>query len=92
MIADVLAQAGGAPTDVLIQYGALGVLAALAIAAVRVLFQREVQALDLERKRADRLEAELAKANAAMQELAVGTLAEATRAISEALETTRGRP
>lgn len=89
----VLAQeVGTVGADLLAQYGALGFVALLAVAAVKVLFGREVQALDLERKRADRLEAELAKANAAMQELCVGTLAEATRAISNALAETKGRP
>jgi hypothetical protein len=78
-------------TDVFIQYGALGGVALLALLAVRVLYQRENIALDLERKRADRLEAELGKLNATVQERYVVTLTEATRAISEALDATRGR-
>lgn len=75
-----------------IQYSALGVIALLALGAVRVLFQREVRALDLERQRADRLEQELRTLNATIQDKYVATLAEATHAISEALEATRGRP
>jgi len=82
----------GASTDVLVQYGALGVLALLAIVAVRVLFQRETKSLDLERARADRLEQELARLNTAVQERTVPALTEATRVISEALEQMKGRP
>jgi hypothetical protein len=72
-----------------VQYGALGVIAFLALMAVRVLFQREVRALDHERERADRLEEELRKLNATIQERYVGTLSEATRAMSDVLDTVR---
>lgn len=83
-----LAQAAAADTttSIFIQYGALGVIAMLALGAVRVLFQREVKALDLERQRADRLEEELRKLNATVQERYVSTLADATRAMSELLD------
>jgi hypothetical protein len=85
-----LAQAGAA-TAPLLEFGVLGILSALALGAVRVLFQRETVALDLERRRVAELTAELARANSAMQQMSVTTLAEATRAISAALDATRER-
>lgn len=69
-----------------VQYGALGVIAFLALIAVRVLFQREVKALDHERGRADRLEEELRKLNATIQDKYVGTLSEATRVMGDVLD------
>lgn len=86
-----LAVSADPTTGVFLQYGALGVIALLALGAVRVLFQREVQALDLERKRADRLEEELRKLNSTVQERYVSTLTEATRAMSELLDHLRER-
>lgn len=73
-------------TSELIQYGALGVVAVLALAAVRVLFQREVNAHDLERKRADRLEEELRKLNSTIQDRYITTLGEASRVMVEVLD------
>lgn len=78
-------------TSVFVQYSALGVIALLALGAVRVLDQRAVRALDLERQRADRLEEELRKLNAAVQERYVTTLTEASRVMSDVLETVRSR-
>lgn len=89
---DTLAQAGVNPVDtsaVFIQYGALGVIALLALLAVRVLFQREVKALDLERQRADRLEDELRKLNTTIQERYLTTLTDATRVMGDILDTHR---
>lgn len=80
-----VAQAGNGTTEVFVQYGALGVIALLALVAVRVLFARVTATADLERARADRLEEELRKLNAAVQERYVATLSEATRAIAVAL-------
>jgi hypothetical protein len=83
-----LGQAQVTPTGVeseLIQLGAVGVVAALALLAVRVLFARVTATADLERARADRLEEELRKLNADIQERYLTTLSEATRAISAAL-------
>lgn len=72
-------------TSTLIQYGALGVIAALALGAVRVLFGREVKAHDLERQRADRLEEEVRKLNATIQDRYIATLTDATRVMVEVL-------
>lgn len=79
------AQAGVAAQNELLQYGALGVVALLCLIAVRVLFARVTATADLERARADRLEEELRKLNADIQERYLTTLSEATRAISAAL-------
>jgi hypothetical protein len=78
-------------TSVFVQYSALGVIALLALGAVRVLFQREVKAHDLERQRADRLEEELRKLNATVQDKYVTTLTEATHTMSELLDHMRER-
>lgn len=80
-----LAQTGASTEAVFVQYGALGVIALLALLAVRVLFARVTATADLERARADRLEEELRKLNAAVQERYVTTLSDATRVISAAL-------
>lgn len=76
----------GVDSSSLLQYGAIGVVAILALAAVRVLFQREVTAHDLERKRADRLEEELRRLNATIQDRYINTLTEASRVMSEVLD------
>jgi hypothetical protein len=82
----IIGQAGELSTSALIQYGALGIIAALALAAVRVLFQREVNAHDLERQRADRLEEELRRLNTTVQDRYVTTLGDATKVMSEVLD------
>lgn len=92
MSAGVLAQAGVDTSSIFIQYGAIGLIALLALGAVRVLFQREVKALDLERQRADRLENELRLLNSTVQERYMTVLGEATRVMSDVLETTKDRP
>lgn len=69
----------------LLQYGAVGLIAAIALGAVRVLFKRETAAYDREKDRADRLEAELTKLNTAIQERYLVALNDATRAVAEAL-------
>lgn len=81
----VLAQ-GVEVTSVLVQYGALGCIALLALGAVRTLFQREVRAHDLERKRADRLERELRELHATVQDRYITTLSEAAHTMGEVLE------
>jgi Skp family chaperone for outer membrane proteins len=70
----------------LAQYGAIGVIAILALAAVRVLFQRVVQEHKDEKDRADRLEAELKKLNETIQQQYLTVLAQATAAMSEAFD------
>lgn len=90
----MLAQTVGvtpAVSDALINTGALGILALVAMSAATVLYRGMQTALALERKRVDDLTAELAKANATMQAMSTTTLAEATRAIGAALTATRER-
>lgn len=85
----VVMQAVAEPTSVFLQYGPLGVIALLALLAVKVLFDREAKALDLERQRNEALSEELRKLNAAIQDKYLTTLAEATTAIGDALQIAR---
>ena len=73
------------PNDVLLQYGALGAMVVAAGAIIRVLFARETAAHDREKERADRMEAEVQRLNAVIQEKLLPILHDATQAISEAL-------
>lgn len=82
----VLAQGATDLTSVWLQYGALGAITLCALAAVRVLFQREAKSLDLERQRADRLEEELRQLNAAVHEKYVPTLTHAAEVLTRATE------
>jgi len=80
----------GDPVSVaLIQYGAVGAIAIMALFAVRVLFNKITEALERERARADRYEDELRKLNETVRTEYLGTLAKATEAISDALTTRR---
>lgn len=73
------------PSDVLLQYGALGVMVIAAGAIIRVLFQRETAAYEREKERADRMEAEVQRLNGLIQDRMLPILHDATQAISEAL-------
>jgi hypothetical protein len=73
------------------QYGALGVLATLAIAAVKVMFGYMRDAHKRETERADRLEAELKALNELVQNRCITTLTEATKAIADAMALVRSR-
>lgn len=79
-------------TTALAQYGALGIVLMIAIAAVKVLFDREVKALDRERERADRLENEIRSLNELVRTQYVEKLASATQTIGEALAVLRRTP
>lgn len=72
--------------SVFAQYGAIGVIAGLALAAVKVMFKREVAAYDRERLRADRLEEELKQLNTLIRDQYMTTIAQATRSIADANE------
>lgn len=80
----MITAAGDPVTGVLVQYGAVGVIAILGILVSRVLFNRLNQALDRETARADRLEAELSKLNETVRTEYVTTLATAAQAIQNA--------
>lgn len=71
-------------SNVLLQYGAVGVIALISLYAVRVLFNKLSALVDHERERADRLEDELRKLNEAVRTEYVTTLAVAARAIQDA--------
>jgi hypothetical protein len=83
--------ATGDPVSVaLIQYGAVGAIAIMALFAVRVLFNKITEALERERSRADRYEEELRRLNETVRTEYLGTLAKATEAIADALASRRG--
>lgn len=69
----------------LAQYGAIGVLASIALFAVAKLFSRQVAAHDKDIARADRLETELREQNKIIQEKLVVQLTLATEAIAKLL-------
>lgn len=77
-----LEEAGG--VDVLFaQYGAIGVIAGLALLAVKVLFKHVTANEQRERERADRLEAEVRKLNEQIRDEYMKTLSQASVAIAE---------
>jgi hypothetical protein len=71
-------------TGLLLQYGAVGLLALLALAAVRVLFARLTSELESHKQRGDRLELELIKINEAVRNEYLTTIAQSARATAEA--------
>lgn len=76
-------------TPVFLQYGAIGVIALLALIAVKVLFDRLNDEATYHKQRADRYEAELRQLNETVRTEYLGTLAKATEAISDALAAVR---
>ena len=74
---------------VLLQYGAIGAIAVMALLTVRVLFNKLSDTADRANARADRLEEELRKLNEAIRTEYLGTLAKATEAIADALAARR---
>lgn len=73
----------------LIQYGAVGAIAIMALFAVRVLFNKITEQAEKDRERADRLEQELRLLNETVRTEYLGTLAKATEAIADALAARR---
>jgi hypothetical protein len=71
-------------SNVLLQYGAIGVIALMSLAAVRILFNRVSAQTDRERERADRLEEELRKLNEAIRTEYVTALGASAHAIQDA--------
>ncbi len=74
--------------EVFTQYGVLGVVAALLIAFARTTWSREVDRAETawrrEVERADRLEAEVSRLNATIQDKAIPALLAAADAVTEA--------
>jgi hypothetical protein len=77
--------------QVLLQYGAIGVVALLALGAVRMLFTKMVEANKRETERGDRLEKELTDLNKAVRDQYLSTIGDATKAIADALAAVRKR-
>lgn len=76
-------------TLTLVQYGAVGAVAIMALFAVRVLFNKLSAELDYHRNRADKAEDELRKLNETVRTEYLGTLSKATEAIADALAARR---
>lgn len=96
-----------APTDIgpsdLAQYGPMGVIAGLAIAGLVVLYKGMEKAraaereklyalLDDERRRGDRLEAEMSRLLTTVQTGAMAAVSDATRAVTDAMSLLRRQP
>lgn len=79
-----------------LQYGIVGLVALLALGAVRVLYNRDVTQRDAayarEKDRADRLESELSKLNNAVQTQIFEALSEANKAVADAIAATQVAP
>lgn len=71
-------------TNILFQYGAIGVVLVFAFAALRVLFAKLTAELDRQTQRGDRLELELIKLNETVRNEYVSTISLAARSASEA--------
>lgn len=80
-----------APSLSLQEYGAIGILAALLLAAVGVLWRRISAIVDAERARADRLETELLNLNKLISSELSGHLVRATEAMREVAQMLRDR-
>lgn len=87
----VVALQESSPDSALLQYGAVGVIALLALVAVRELFKQKVAAHDYDRARADRLEEQLRTQNQLIQERFVTALEASSRAVQEAMAVLRER-
>ena len=74
-----------APDLTISEYGPLGAVLGLAVAAVVILFRREIAAHERERTRGDRLEAALTARNAAQEQ----ELRDAIRALEDAMAQVR---
>lgn len=85
------AQGPAGVSDVLLQYGVLGVCAIVLGVAVRVLYNRVDEDRAYHRARADRLEEELRALNVLVRGEYVATIAKATEAISDFVQANRGR-
>ena len=76
---------------ILLQYGALGVMTLGAIIVAKILFKNMQDAYEREKIRSDRLETELRQLNEVVRDQYIGTIAQATSAVANALAAVRGR-
>ena len=87
LLSPVLWLAQGDPASVLLQYGAVGALAVVALGAVAVLFRQLLVAYQREQTRADKLEEEVRRLNEDVREQVMPALTRSTEAVSEAMLT-----
>jgi hypothetical protein len=71
-------------TSVLLQYGAVGAIALIALIGVRIMFGKLTEQMEREKERGDRLEQELLKLNEAVRGEYLNTISRASQAITEA--------
>jgi hypothetical protein len=72
------------PDNIYAQYGAIGMVAALCVWAVRIMYGRLSAAYEREKERADRLEDELRRLNEMIRTDYVSTISRASQAMSDA--------
>lgn len=72
------------PDTIYAQYGAIGLVAALSVWAVRIMYGKLQAAYEREKERADRLEDELRRLNDMIRTDYVSTISRASQAMSEA--------
>ncbi len=72
------------PDDIYAQYGAIGLVAALSVWAVRIMYAKLQGAYEREKERADRLEEELRRLNEVIRTDYVDTISRASQAMSDA--------
>ena len=72
------------PDNIYAQYGAIGLVAALSVWAVRIMYAKLQAAYEHERERADRLEEELRRLNEVIRTDYVSTISRASQAMSDA--------
>jgi len=79
----VYAEGADSVSNGLLQYGAVGILALVALCAVWQLWRRQERTYDAERQRGDRLEAELLALNKLINNELSGHLVRATEAMKD---------
>lgn len=72
------------PDSIYAQYGAIGMVAALSVWAVRIMYAKLQGAYEREKERADRLEDELRRLNEMIRTDYVNTISRAAQAMSDA--------
>ena len=79
------------PSGTILQYGALGAISLLLIAALIWVSKLMLSAYEREKARADELEKEVQRLNTAIQDRYIDALSDATKAVSAALREVRRR-
>lgn len=81
-----LVLAAGSPQDILLQYGAVGVLAVVAMLVAGKLFKQQIKAHERDIARADKAEEQLRELNRLVREQLVVELTRATDVLGRAIQ------